>query len=360
MQVVSCILSSRANFSSVKFLSFSSSTVKCIFKVYTSQMMTKCLECALIQCQLQLQSLLFLQLHQSTHQSKIQGANASSVEETVIHQERAHTCHLGGNNHRQVDSNDSSVCSMKDWSLLLSHMMMQNNNQHLVHHLLASLSSPRVNIINGDNSPSVCKKHATGSTGQQVSSASPSSPTAAAAAAAADNDVDDYEVQSGNLSHSPSINYLHSEGSIKSSSVKKLFPSPHRPDKDETKSHTSFAHSSPSSSSTLLLNDQIVSTAEKPFAHQSPVHEKMYHDDVSHLTYTDNPVNQSVSYNDLPDSINHETSSSSSSSSLSSSPSSSFLLKSRKLSEAKSIGADLRRIARSFHLSLQSNHSCIL
>ena len=335
------------------------------FPVYTSQMMAKCLECTLIQCQLQLQSLLFLQLHQSTHQAKVQataaaataaaGENASRVEENVAH-DTAHTCHLGECSNREAGagSNESSFSSIKEWPLLLSNLMMQTNNQHLVHHLLASLTSPRVNVINGDNSPAPnCKKHATGSTGKRVPTSS-STFTPPAGSTAADDDADD-DVRSCNLSHSPSINYLHREGSIKSSSVRKLFPSPRRPDKDETKSHTSSAHSS---SSSLLLNNEIVSTAKKPSTHPSPVNRKMYHDDASHLSAAlDYSVNQSVSFNDLPDSINHVTSSSSTSTS--SSPSSSCLLTSRQRAKAKSIGADLRNLARSFHLSFHNNHTCI-
>ena len=207
-----------------------------------------------------------------------------------------------------------------NWSLTLANLMIETNNQHLVHHLLASLNQ-RANIINGNSSPdssSFSSCHANGSNSSHQMKVP----------------ANDAKYNSMHKKDSP-ISYCDSEGAIKSTSVKsRAFSKSHfdRPN-EQTKLHTSSKNISSSTNEKL----HTVHHQENTPGHISQARDQLFYSfnndpfPQNHL----NPERLRHQQMDLPDSTLDD----------------SQLI-------AKSIGSKLRKLAESFHLSL-SNVNCI-
>ena len=255
--------------------------------------MAKCLECALLHCQLQ--NLLFIscKLHQSTHQVNPDSPFARCP------------CHL-------LHHQGSNATSTKDWPLLLANLMLETNNQHLVNHLLTSFNS-RGNALNG-NSPlaSSCPTDESNGRTKQVP-------------------ANDSKFNSMHKKDS-SINYCDSEGAIKSTSVesrvfsKSHFHRPHEQGKISPSPPAVFplSGSSYSPSSRSLEEKLYACHPPKTSGHISQPQEQQPEDASSP------PKCKRVKLADLPDSTTVDQSQ---------------LI-------AKSIGSKLRQLAESFH-SLQ-------
>ena len=268
--------------------------------------MAKCLECALLQCQLQ--SLLFLQLHQSSQHQVNHDLPCTP-----------HTCHLVDHHHhhQQHQQPANATSTSPDWPLLLANLMIETNNQHLVHHLLASLNQ-EANIINGNSSfDSSC--HANESNGDEVNKVPGN---------------DSNNLHSMRKKDSP-INYCDSQGSIKSTSVKsRAFPNStfHRPN-EQTKP---LLPSQPVSSSSEKLHTL---HHQKSPGHINQVREQnifSFQPNQIHLSPPNRLTCKRLRPIDLPDSTTNNRS-----------------------SNLIAIGGKLRKLAESFHLSRNNKFNCI-
>lgn len=278
--------------------------------------MAKCLECALIECQLQ--SLLFLHLHHSTHQQENDEENENEGDNSM-----SHTCHLG---HHQESNNTSK----KDWPHFITNLMIEVNSQRLVHHLLSTLNHLKGNsttTINGNSSPdddSSC--HATGSNSDEKAMEKEKIATHVA---------NDSVNSSMHIQDDEPINYCDSQTSIKSTSVKlpasssklQLYDRPN----EQRKRH--FSSRKNSSNEKLYCFNNKIHLKDQQFSQKN------------HLLPEKSSYEKRLRQMDLPDSS--KKTENEQEQQVTSSTESQLM--------AKSIGYKLRKLAESFHLSQKSN-----